>query len=378
MKEINRSEYLDFFIKDFLESYVLYHDDEEIRFMIKKIILKKEVDILPSYLKVYPKEELSLHLSNLILKNISNEKFKKYNLEQYIDVINMSNIKPAKKHNNSILYKLKRKLMIGTITTMTALSGFSLGTKDYSNKHKNDVKTDNKDVKNTETKFKVRIVDVPKNIRIKEEKELKKIKKTRLKQEKINVLNNYSEYNTIDKITSREKELEEGKLTDDDKLYKNCKLSAEVQQFIYEQSILNKMPADFTFAIIHTETRGKFDSSEKVSVNGDDNYDIGLTQQNTKYSLPQFQSKYNLSYEDAYNLLKNNDYANVVSAFIEYEGIAKRFDNYDPYEYAGCYNGWLNWSDKDISLQYVEVFKNAYDNIYTQHHTVEKEKVLSK
>lgn len=376
MEEIKRSEYLDFFIKDFLESYVLYHDDEEIRFMIKKIILKKEVDILPSYLKVYPKEELSLHLSNLILKNLSNEKLKKYNLEQYIDVINMSNIEDEKQHNHGILYKLKRKLMIGTITTMTAVSGFSIGAKEHS--AKNSAKVDNTEIKNSQTKFKVRIVKTPKSIKIKEETNPKKIKKVKLKQEKINALNNYSEYSTIDQIKARELELKRANLTNNDKLYKKCKLSAEVQQFIYEQSIVNKIPADFTFAIIHTETRGQFNSSKEVSVNGKDNYDIGLTQQNTKDSLPQFQSKYKLSYKDAYNLLKNNDYASVVGAFIEYNEIAKRFDNYNPYEYAGCYNGWLNWRNKEISLQYVKIFENAYNNIYTQHHTVEKKKVLSK
>ena len=60
--------------------------------------------------------------------------------------------------------------------------------------------------------------------------------------------------------------------------------------FIYEQSIENKVPFDFLMSIIYVETRGNFNSSGQVAYNDKDNYDLGLTQQNTVSSLPNFEN----------------------------------------------------------------------------------------
>ncbi len=189
---------------------------------------------------------------------------------------------------------------------------------------------------------------------------------------KNSVLDNFYECDTIDKILKRQEELESLNLSDDDKIYKDCPLSAPLQRFIYEQSIINQYPADFLFTIIDVETRGKFDSTGEVSYNAPGNYDLGLTQQNTLGSLPGFKSKYNInSYDEAYELLKDNDYANVCAAFLLIEEIRKQYSNFDPYEYAGCYNGWLNWRSKSISREYVSLFQNAYEQKYTNFHDIE-------
>lgn len=196
------------------------------------------------------------------------------------------------------------------------------------------------------------------------------------KEKKQEVLNNYKKCETLNDILTRQKELESLKLTDEDKLYKDCPMSAELQHFIYEQSIANNKPFDFLMSIVYAETRGLFNSSGVAAYNADSNtYDLGYTQQNTKSSLPLFQAKYNLTYEESYNLLLNNDYANICAAFIVVDEINKRHTEYDPYEYAGCYNGWLEWRNYSVSQDYVfNHFSKAYDQVFTEHHCIEQEK----
>jgi len=87
-------------------------------------------------------------------------------------------------------------------------------------------------------------------------------------------------------------------------------------------------------------------------------------------SLENFRKKYKISYDKAFKLLKNNDYVNICSAFLEYEVIAARFDEYDPYEFAGCYNGWINWRKNEISMEYVKEFKKGYNKVFTKNHNI--------
>lgn len=197
-------------------------------------------------------------------------------------------------------------------------------------------------------------------------------------EEKEKILNTFYSCDSLEKIYQRQDELENLNLTNEDKIYKNCELSASLQHFIYEQSIINEVPFDFLMSIIYVETRGNFNSSGQVACNGDGNYDLGLTQQNTVSSLPNFQKNYNLTYDDCYNLLKDNDYANVCSAFLGIKEIKKQYPKFDEYEYAGCYNGWLNWRNYSTSCEYVSMFEEAYNNVFTEHHEVESKKQISK
>ena len=133
------------------------------------------------------------------------------------------------------------------------------------------------------------------------------------------------------------------------------------------------------FSIIDVETRGQFNSSGTQSYNPwNDTYDLGLTQQNSKSSLLNFCKVYNVKYGPAFELVKNNDYVNICAAFLQIKEIQSRIKDFDPYEYAGCYNGWLNWRKKKFSIQYVDLFTDSYDKSYTKHHQVEEKKVLTK
>lgn len=198
---------------------------------------------------------------------------------------------------------------------------------------------------------------------------VKELKDDKVKQE---VLNNFSKCDTLEKIFKRQSELESLELTDEDKMYKDCPLSAEIQRFIFEQSESNNIPFDFLMSVIHVESRGNFNSSGQIGYNSN-SHDLGLTQQNTISSLSNFMKVYNVSYEDGYMLLKDNDYVNVCAALLVCNEINKQFDEFDACEYAGCYNGWLNWRSYSVSREYVSMFQEVYNEIYTDYHTVTKD-----
>ncbi|MCI8347420.1 MAG: hypothetical protein HFJ12_05710 [Bacilli bacterium] len=194
------------------------------------------------------------------------------------------------------------------------------------------------------------------------------------------VLNDFRKCKTIDSILKRQEELESLGLTNSDKLYKDCKLSAPLQRFIYEQSLAWKLtPPDFSFAIIDTETRGGFGSSGSRTYNKSSNTsDLGLTQQNDYYRVRPFAQAYGISYKKAKNLVQHNDYVNVVCAFLEYQEIASHFDEFNAEEYAGCYNGWLKWRSISSSRNYVRIFQNAYQNKYTKYHKIQSVNTIKK
>lgn len=381
---MNRREHADyeFLIQDFLDSYRFYHSEAETEKIIKKIIEKKNVTILPEYLKVVSKEFLSIKLSRMILNKLEDNPKENEELKKYLPII-YAKYNPVETKKKK--YKLKRVGMIGLITALCITTGKLVNQKqNVFNQEK--IKT-----QSSENRLEIfqeqdffdscfqesREEEIAIEKRIAQEKErIKKELEEQKRKEKI--LNNYSKCKTIEDIKTRQKQLESIEWKKSDKIYKKCKLSAPVQRFIYEQSLLNEWPVDFTFSIIYAETRGGFTSSGEVSYNAPNNYDLGLTQQNTVSSLETFRKKYKISYDKAFKLLKNNDYANICSAFLEYQVIAERFDEYDPYEFAGCYNGWLNWRNNSISRAYVKEFKKAYNNIFTKHHNIEKVKSKEK
>ena len=251
------------------------------------------------------------------------------------------------------------KIFSSTLVTMLALSPFAML---------------NLDTKETGKPIKKVQQMIDKDTNYIQDEEIQKLLKEKegLKQ-KNDILNNYSKCDTLEKIFKRQAELESLNLTDDDKLYKDCPLSPEIQRFMYEQSTLNGIPFDFLLSVIHVESRGNFNSSGQIGYNSPTSHDLGLTQQNTISSLPNFMKTYDVNYEDGYNLLKDNDYANVCAALLVCNEINNQFDEFDPYEYAGCYNGWLKWRNYSVSREYVSMFKEVYGNVYNNYHTVYKE-----
>lgn len=202
--------------------------------------------------------------------------------------------------------------------------------------------------------------------------------KENLTEEQRKVLNDIKPFTTLSDIVRRKKELEKLKLTDNDKIYLDCPLSAPLQQFIYEMSKFNGYPVDFTFSIIDTESFGNFNSSgiETCNCEESDDYDLGLTQQNTIYSIKRLCDKYNVdintNYAYIYRLIRDDDYINIATCFLTYDEI--RDYMYKMYgqikleeyygEFSGLYNGWINWRNYPSSKAYVENFSTAYTKKY--------------
>lgn len=393
MSKEERQENFEFFMEDFIESYRKYHEKEETICLIKDMLIQKNIAILPEYLKIYGHRGISYHLIKAIESKKDSDIYDKYELAQFEKEIEIAYdlLKKWEKENltKKKNYSLKRFSLYGTITAIslaTTLHFSSTAKGDIcnvdlshsiSNQNNNykvvkvvEPEEDKKICNSVITEHKIRNIEVRKLS--KEEIQKKKLK------HKMKVLNKYKKLGTIRNIKFRQKELENLKLTKEDKLYKDCPLSPALQQFIYEQSIINKIPVDLTFSIIHTETRGEFNSSGEKYYNSSTNYDLGLTQQNSVYRVPVFAEKYGLSQSEACDLVQYNDYINIICTFLEYAEINGQLDSYNPYEFAGLYNGWIDWRNNEISQEYVKIFTNAYDNIYTKHHEVEKNKILSK
>lgn len=194
---------------------------------------------------------------------------------------------------------------------------------------------------------------------------------------KYDFLNKKVNMDTIDDINKIKDEIVSLNLTEEDKIYKTCPLSAEVQWFILKVSIDRKIPSDFIFAIIDKESGGQFNTSGVTShQNANGSYDYGLTQQNSKYAIPSFAKKFNLREEDATYLIKNDDYANIIAfcdTIDEKINIINNIRNmnnqeplnhFDVYLIASNYNGGA--SPSEFSKQYAREIEEMVNNKYTE------------
>lgn len=376
-----------FLILDFLKSYKFYHSKQETIDLMKDMISKKHISILTKDLEAIGKEKISEELSKIVLSQIRSDIPNKVDLTELLPIIVQNNIKVIetyeKEKNNPIL---KKALITGVVSTLSLASVFAI-TKKEPKAQETLTYTSQPAIKNLELNTskilelenhhfnKENSIDEKQFNQelIKKQKELEKQKKQKQEHErKKATLNHFNKCKSIKTILKRQKELENLHLTKKDKLYQDCKLSAPLQRFIYEQSVLYEIPTDFLFSIIYTETRGNFNSSGEKSYNAPGNYDLGLTQQNTKSSVKNFADTYHINFDDACEWIQNNDYVNVASACLEIEEIKKQMSKFDAEEYAGLYNGWINWRGKEISRHYVDIFSDCYQNIFTKYHEIEK------
>lgn len=403
-------------IKKYIKEYEINHTKDDTYNLIIHILENTNLNLLPDELQFMDNELLVNELGNIVLEEIRNSKLPISEIEERLICIifnnkfnNKSNSEYCSKNqeNNHKRINLSKKAIRGialfgtfSLLTITAHSIKSNTNKSQITNLSIDSQYFDNDVSlidsiNNVTRDKVitiketieNIGNTATNIKEKLEnykKEYIKIHQMVNEMNKKKILYSSKKYNSIDDILKRQKELESLNLSDEDKIYKDCKLSAPLQWFIYELSIMNEKPIDLTFSIIHTETRGEFNSSNIESYNGIGNYDLGLTQQNSRNSLHSFCKKYNIDYNDedeykyAYKLVRDNDYVNLICCFLNYQAIDERLDEYNAKEYAGYYNGWINWEKKEISRQYVDIFSEAYGKLYTLHHNIESKNIFKK
>lgn len=387
-------------IKDYLTEYSLTHTEEDTIRVIQDMITKKRIKNLPDELTDIGKDLLSIETSDIILENIRDNEFNDPRIVNIIPLIVANNMVVKDSRKIKIDRKSLKRFLFLTATLLVSV----ITTSSYKNTNEkeetkcvSDSKNNiNLDYVNTDTMSKIvadgymSLVTLTTNLEKQVKKEYKKaikLQKARVKKiesaEKKSVLYDFKKCKTLEDILKRQKELEQLGLTDKDKLYKDCKLSAPLQWFIYEQATISGFPADLLFSTIDTETMGEFNSSGLASYNpsynGDtskDSYDLGLTQQNTNSALLIFCEKYGIDpndndeYNMIYKLMRDNDYVNIASCLLLYKDIASRQESFDPIEYAGCYNGGGEWQTKKKSRAYVVRFENAYYGKYTKYHSI--------
>ena len=195
--------------------------------------------------------------------------------------------------------------------------------------------------------------------------------------------------NDITNIYEVDDRLNNLNLTDDDKIYKDCPLSAKTQWFIVKMANERNIPSDFIFAIIDKESDGNFNTSGVAShINADGSIDYGLTQQNSRYSIPAFSEKYGVNYENSLYLVKQNDYANII-AFCDtiddkiniINNIRKLngkeiLNDFDVYLIASNYNGGASPSEfsKDYARSIEEMMSNKYNKRFEEQLFAQKKK----
>ena len=358
-------------LEHLFENYKFNHGKYATSKLMKNFINENiTIDLNNIKLQELRPEKISTLTSIIVLTSKQNNSNKYYLNKELVYMAIKKLISKRIKHiKNKInrrvnhgIEKFKKPLAIGTLVALGFASIFSNSSKKEKAKDISNytITSENPNLNSTPIPTTVIVTKSP--IDKQKEKEVKKEK----------ILNNYKKCKTLKDILNREEELKSLNLTKNDKIYPDCKLSAPLQRFIYEQSVVNNIPADFTFAIISTETRGNFNSSGEVSHNSNGSSDLGLTQQNTYSALKIFCERYNVNYNKAYELLKDDDFVNVASAFLEYEEIKIRKEKFNAEEYAGCYNGWLRWRNIKSSCEYVNIFNDTYNNDFTKHHKILK------
>lgn len=334
-------------LKDYITEYGKNNGELLQSELIKNIIDENEKEYLnelPEELKKINSRKLSVAMYNILIESLKNKE------EQHISMKNLS-LLLKKLYKEKIHTEKVKKAALYLITSSLLVSG---GVKidqfiSSSNKHGKSIIIENRDYIETNPDFE----------RVSREKAIQKEKEEKYR---MGILYNFSEINSLQEIYDRQNSLESLNLTDEDKIYKDCPLSPEIQWFIYQLSITNGYPVNLAFSIIDTETMGEFNSSGEISYNTSTNYDLGLTQQNSDYSVKSlFCEKYDVNFFDGCDLVRYNDYANLVACFLKFNEIRENLpEDYDINEFAGYYNGWCNWRNNSISRNYVERFDLAY------------------
>lgn len=109
--------------------------------------------------------------------------------------------------------------------------------------------------------------------------------------------------------------------------------------------------------IAHIESGGNFNNNGKIS-NTDDYgfYQINVVNHSDIYE------KLGYTAED----LLNNPYKNIEGAALIIKNIYNMYENPNIEDVLGTYNGWSNWREKEISINYVEKGLYLYQDTYNK------------
>ena len=164
-----------------------------------------------------------------------------------------------------------------------------------------------------------------------------------------------------------------GNQTTEKLVYNQPNMDLNTQRIIKQVAEEYQVPYRYLMTIADVESDGKFDNHGIIS--GSDDY--GVMQIN-KANIPTLCERLNTTpdsilYDDETNIRAS---ATILKDIINL--CEEKYGTVNDEEVYGCYNGWINWREKEISRNYVEKALNLQNTIYNDANMVNTEELEMK
>jgi len=147
---------------------------------------------------------------------------------------------------------------------------------------------------------------------------------------------------------------------EEETLYNQPLMDIELQEYMKEISKTYDIPFQVMMTIAHVESGGNFNNNGVISSSDDYGY-----MQINKVNLEILCEELNVTVDEILNEPRVNIEASAYLLKNIKDICIKKYGEVINEEMYGMYNGWKNWKDKPISLNYVEKAKNAQQEFYT-------------
>lgn len=161
--------------------------------------------------------------------------------------------------------------------------------------------------------------------------------------------------------------------TTEELVYNQPNMDLDTQRIIKQVAEENQVPYRYLMTIADVESDGKFDNHGVISSSDD----YGVMQIN-KANIPTLCERLNTTpdsilYDDETNIRAS---ATILKDIINL--CEQKYGTVNDEEVYGCYNGWINWREKEISRNYVEKALNLQNTIYNDANMVNTEELEMK
>ena len=156
-------------------------------------------------------------------------------------------------------------------------------------------------------------------------------------------------------------------------VYNQPNMDLDTQRIIKQVAEEYQVPYRYLMTIADVESDGKFDNHGVISSSDD----YGVMQIN-KANIPTLCERLNTTpdsilYDDETNIRAS---ATILKDIINL--CEQKYGTVNDEEVYGCYNGWINWREKEISRNYVEKALNLQNTIYNDANMVNTEELEMK
>ena len=161
--------------------------------------------------------------------------------------------------------------------------------------------------------------------------------------------------------------------TTEELVYNQPNMDLDTQRIIKQVAEEYQVPYRYLMTIADVESDGKFDNHGVISSSDD----YGVMQIN-KANIPTLCERLNTTpdsilYDDETNIRAS---ATILKDIINL--CEQKYGTVNDEEVYGCYNGWINWREKEISRNYVEKALNLQNTIYNDANMVNTEELEMK